>query len=113
MQNQSRRIGALLAATMLATAVLTAGCQPQRPVRPVETPPPPIVEEALQRSQEVRSTIVGGEAPVPQRPDSLDPVGAQPGEDAFRIHQCLGAAERDHPHLRRVSDFRCHDGGGA
>ncbi|MDF0487766.1 type II secretion system secretin GspD [Sphingomonas sp. H39-1-10] len=53
-------------------AMLIAGCSASRPPMPVEMPKPPaIVEEAERAEPQVRSTIVGGEAPVPQATSNL------------------------------------------
>ncbi|WCM28037.1 type II secretion system secretin GspD [Sphingomonas sp. QA11] len=50
-------------------ALITGGCSTGQPPKPIEMPvPPPIVVEAERAERQVRSTIVGGEAPVPQPP---------------------------------------------
>jgi general secretion pathway protein D len=50
---------------MVALAV--GACSTQRPVQPIEMPPPPpIVAEAERLEPQVRSSIVNGENPVPQ-----------------------------------------------
>ncbi|HEX7853230.1 MAG TPA: type II secretion system secretin GspD [Sphingobium sp.] len=69
-------------------ALLLEGCTARRPVMPVEMPQPPaIVGEAERAEQQVRSTIVGGEAPVPQPGVATAPRRPRSGTISLNLPQ--------------------------
>lgn len=62
----------LSGASVSALALLMAGCMSERPPLPIAPPQAPaIVAEAEAADPSVRSTILGGEAPVPVPPQSV------------------------------------------
>lgn len=69
-------------------ALLIAGCSASQAPMPVEMPrPPAIVEEAERAEPQVRSTIVGGEAPVPQVTPNSPPPKPRSGTISLNLPQ--------------------------
>jgi general secretion pathway protein D len=58
----------------LICAALLAGCTPPPPPVPIAVPETPAIVAEADRNQEVRSTLLGGEAPVPDAPRLTSPI---------------------------------------
>lgn len=69
-------------------ALVPGGCStPHAPV-PIEMPPPPsIVAEGAQAEAQLRSTIVGGQAPVPRPPSGAAPRQPRGGNVSLNLPQ--------------------------
>ncbi len=71
-------------ASLAVLSLLGAGCAAVKPLVPIAMPQPSVLVREAEASTELRSTIVGGEAPVPSAPR---PAAARPrgGDIAFNF----------------------------
>ena len=69
-------------------SLVSGGCSPSRPPVPIPMPPPPsIVTQGAREEAQLRSTIVGGQIPVPRQSSGTAPRQARGGNVSLNLPQ--------------------------